>query len=116
MIDEVRRRLGLKIPRLVIEEAPMDIFDMSALFGGVSRIVRREKELQNTVFINISVGTRLFGAVGYLAALMNDAIPYYAEVEEYRTRPEQFRDSKRRPLGISKGVREVHMLPRPGID
>jgi hypothetical protein len=115
MIDEVRRRLTLKT-RLAIEEAPMNIFDMSALFGGVSRIVRRERELQNIVFINISVGTRLFGAVGYLAALMHGAIPYYAEVEKYRIRPEDFMDGKRRPLGISKGVREVHMLPRPQID
>ena len=94
----------------------MDIFDMSALFGGVSRIVRRERELQNTVFINISVGTRLFGTAGYLAALMHDAIPYYAEVEEYRTRPEHFLDKKGRPMGISKGVKEIHMLPRPQID
>lgn len=116
MIDEVRRLLRLTTPRLGIEEVPMNIFDMSALVGGIGRLVRREKELQNTVFINISVGTRLFGAAAYLAALMHEAIPYYAEVEEYRTRPEQFRDRKRRPIGISKGVREIHMLPRPQID
>src|SRR5439155_361879 len=82
MIDEVTRRLSVKSNRLAIEEAPMDIFDMSALLGGVCRIVRREKELQNSVFINISVGTRLFGTAGYIAALMYDAIPYYAEVNE----------------------------------
>src|SRR6266508_3490611 len=116
MIDEVRRRLKARSPRLPIEEAPLPIFDMPALIAGLGRIVRRETHAGNTVFINISVGTRLFGTAAYVAALMYGAIPFYAEVEAYRTRPEQFLDRKGRPLGISKGVKNLHVLPRPDIE
>jgi hypothetical protein len=88
---------------------------MSALIAGLGRIVRRETGAGNTVFINVSVGTRLFGTAGYIVALMYGAVPFYAEVEAYRTRAEDFLDRKGRPLGISKGVKEVHFLPTPEI-
>ncbi len=115
MIDEVERRLNSKFPRMPVQEVPLPIFDMSALIAGLGRIVRRETAAGNAVFINISVGTRLFGTAGYVASLMYGAIPFYAEVEQYRTRAEDFLDKKGRPLGISKGVRDVHVLPRPEI-
>lgn len=115
MIDEVKRRLKARSPRMPVLEAPLPIFDMSALIAGLGRIVRRETGAGNTVFINISVGTRLFGTAGYIVALMYGAVPFYAEVEKYRTKAEDFLDRKGRPLGISKGVKKVHVLPRPEI-
>ena len=115
MIDEVKRRLKLKFPRMPVEEAPLPIFDMSALIVGLGRIVRRETLAGNIVFINISVGTRLFGTAAYIASLMYGAVPFYAEVKAYRSRPEQFADRKGRPLGISKGVKKIHVLPKPEI-
>src|SRR2546426_881386 len=89
---------------------------MSALVLGLGRIVRQERRLGNTVFINVSVGTRVFGTAGFIVALMYGAVPFYAEVEEYRTKPEDFVDKKGKPLGISKGVKQIHRLPRPDLD
>lgn len=116
MIDEVERQLRTKFSRLPIEEVPLPIFDMPGLIAGLGRIVRRETRLGNTVFINISVGTRVFGTAGYIVALMYGAVSFYAEVEEYRTKARDFLDKKGRPFGISKGVKQIHMLPRPEID
>lgn len=116
MIDEVVRRLRAKFKRMSIKEAPLPIFDMAGLIAGLGRIVRDETRRGNTVFINVSVGTRVFGTAGYIVALMYGAIPFYAEVEAYRTKAEDFLDKKGRPLGISKGVKHIHQLPRPEID
>ncbi len=116
MIDEVERRLRASLKRISIEEVPLPIFDMSALLAGLGRMVRRETRLGNSVFVNISVGTRVFGTAGYIVALMYGAVPFYAEVEEYRTKAKDFLDKRGRPLGISKGVRQIHKLPRPEIE
>ncbi len=116
MIDEVKRRLRANFKRISMEEIPLPIFDMNALIVGLGRVVRRETQLGNTVFINVSVGTRVFGTAGYMVALMYGAVPFYAEVEEYRTKAKDFLDRKGRPLGISKGIKQIHRLPRPDID
>lgn len=60
----------------------------------LGRIVREETRFGNTVFINVSVGTRVFGTAGYIVTLMYGAVPFYAEVETYRTKPEDFLDRK----------------------
>jgi hypothetical protein len=89
---------------------------MPDLMSRIGKIIRRERERRNTVFVNIAVGTRVFGAAGYLAAVMFGAVPFYAEVEEYRIDTRRLRDRHGRPLGISKGVKDIHFLPQPPIE
>lgn len=111
MIDEVERQLRKFLPKNAIEEVGINIFDMADLVSAIGQVIRREQAEGNTAFLNVSVGTRLFGAAGHLAAMMFGAVAFYAEVEGYRTDPDAFRDAEGRPLGISKNLRRIIELP-----
>lgn len=116
MIDEVERQLRKFLPKDAIEEVGVNIFDMADLVSAIGQVIRREQAHGNTSFLNVSVGTRLFGAAGHLAAMMFGAVAFYAEVEGYRADPDDFRDAKGHPLGISKDLKRIIELPEFRLD
>ena len=116
MIDEVERQLRRFLPKEAIEEVGVNIFDMADLVSEIGQVIQREQVQGNTTFLNVSVGTRLFGAAGHLAAMMFGAVAFYAEVEGYRTDPDDFRDKKGHPLGISKDLKRIIELPGFRLD
>ena len=67
----------------------VDMFDLQEVIKTVSRIVVKETNEENEVFVNVSSSGRLTSIGATLAAMANGAQAYYVEADDYSVTQEE---------------------------
>lgn len=85
-----RQEYFLNLVRTFLEEREIEvivehtnIFDVLDVLKQVSRIVRKEKQRNNIVYVNMSGAGRLTSVAATLAAMAHNAIVYYVVADRY---------------------------------
>ena len=87
-LDRVKKALEEKGIEVKVQHA--NIFDMLDVLGKVSRIIRKERERGNIVYVNMSGAGRLTSVAATLAAMAHRAKAYYVVAERYsKTKQEE---------------------------
>jgi len=111
-VDVVEQSLRKKCPNCTVERSQIDLFDIEKLIGQLGRLIVRERRENNQVFLNVSVGSRLYDAAGVIASLMYGAIAYYAEAKSYWQDISIYSDKKGVPLGTVKEIKCTIEIPQ----
>ncbi|MGQ9583669.1 MAG: HFX_2341 family transcriptional regulator domain-containing protein [Thermoplasmatota archaeon] len=111
-VDAVERELRRRLRGREVERVRIDLFDIEKLLGGLGRLILREKGESNTVFVNVSVGSRLYDAAGVIASLMFGAVAYYAEAGSYWQPISTYYDRRKLPRGTVRTIRSIIEIPR----
>lgn len=114
-VDAVAQLLRKKCPNCTVERARIDLFDIEKLIGQLGRMIVMERRENNQVFLNVSVGSRLYDAAGVIASLMYGAIAYYAEAKSYWQDISIYYDRKGNPLGTVREVKRIIEIPQFSI-
>jgi hypothetical protein len=80
-LEEIKRRL--KILNIDIEVVPTNTVSILDIISKVSRIVKREKEKGNIVYVNMSAGGPFVSVGTSLASMVQDARLYYVRAARY---------------------------------
>lgn len=67
------------VQELDLIEARCDIFNFTELIQTFARIIRKERENYNNIFVSLSTGGNLLGAAGMLACILFGAEPYFCK-------------------------------------
>jgi hypothetical protein len=110
-VDAVISKLRKSIREDSVTETRMDLFDIEKLIGQLGKLIADERSKKNTVFINVSVGSRLYDAAGIIAASMFGAIAYYAEVKDYWQKISIYY-KKGIPVGTVKIIGDIIEIPQ----
>ncbi len=107
------RELTRRIRNLVLEKEltvlKCPLWDFRRQMSLFCELVRKEKAQGNFVYINLSSGSKLSAIAGTLAALMYDAVPYYAQAEKYNIDHPDILGGK--IAGITSGVKNILKIP-----
>jgi len=86
-LERVKKALEEKGIEVVVKHT--NIFDILETMKNVSGIIRREKERDNLVYVNISGAGRLTSVAAALAAMAHGAKPYYVIADRYSKTEEE---------------------------
>jgi len=111
-VDAVEQSLRKKCPNCAVERLQIDLFDIERLIGQLGKLIVNERRENNQVFLNVSVGSRLYDAAGVIASLMYGAIAYYAEAKSYWQDISIYSDKKGVPLGTVKEIKCTIEIPQ----
>lgn len=114
-VDAVEKKLVKLCPNCIVERARMDLFEIEHLIGQLGKLIEKEKACKNQVFLNVSVGSRLYDAAGVIASLMFGAVAYYAEAKTYWQDISIYSDKKGEPLGTVKEIKYTIEIPQFSI-
>jgi hypothetical protein len=93
--EKVREKLienGIDVQPIV----KVDLFNLLDVMKNVSKIIVKEKNLNNRIFVNMSAAGRLTSVAATLAGMAHDANVYYVHSENYPSK-----DTLRRKHGLS---------------
>ncbi len=101
--DNVEKKLMEEgIPYVVEEAELLDLVDCISVFG---RIVHNLKKQGHEVYVNISTSTSISAVGASFAAMLWDAVPYYARPER------EVREHERKPgEPMSQGLKDVILV------
>jgi len=111
-VDAVEQSLRKRCPNCTVERSRIDLFDIEKLIGRLGRLIVDECRQNNQVFLNVSVGSRLYDAAGVIASLMFGAIAYYAEAQSYWQDISTYCDRKGVPLGTVREIKCTIEIPQ----
>ncbi len=114
-VDAVERELRRRLRGRDIERVRLDLFDIERLLGGLGALILRERRAGNSVFVNVSVGSRLYDAAGVVASMMFGAVAYYAEAESYWQPISMYYDKRGAPRGTVRSIRSIIEIPHFSI-
>ncbi|MEM3208078.1 MAG: DUF6293 family protein [Halobacteria archaeon] len=89
-IQETIRRL--KALTIGVERVDLDLFDLRAVMGTVSGLIRKERADRNSVYVNMSASGRLTSVGATLAGMVHGAQVYYVSAEGYFPNPKEERE------------------------
>ena len=114
-IDAVEEALRKRCPNCSMERVRMDLFDIEKLIGKLGKLITKERQENNQIFLNVSAGSRLYDAAGVIAASMFGAIAYYAEAKSYWQDISIYFDKKGIPRGTVKDIKYTIEIPQFSI-
>jgi hypothetical protein len=104
---QVIQRLKRWKPTLDVRVVGTEIWDLGSAVETFSAIIRDEIESGNSVWVNLSTGSKIEAVAAALACMAQGATPFYVRMESYE------RPSPSRPL--AEGVRSIDVVPTFGL-
>ena len=101
--EEATRQLRKWKPRLDIRVVRTELWDLLDAVESFSGVIGREVEAGNSVWVNLSTGSKLEAVAAALACMAHGANPYYVRMRSYE------RGAPREPLAT--GVGSVDPVP-----
>lgn len=90
-------------PKIEIRQVGTDLWDLGSAVETFSAILRSEGELGNSVWVNLSTGSKLEAVAAAIACMAQGATPYYVRMESYD------RPDLEKPL--AQGVLSIDLVP-----
>jgi hypothetical protein len=93
--ENVRKKLeekGIKVSCVSV-----DLFDLRDVMNAISKIIVKEKESNNSIFLNMSAAGRLTSVAATLVGMAHDVKVYYVQAEKY---PDDENDRLKHGLSI----------------
>jgi hypothetical protein len=105
--EEIIRQLKKWKPGLDIRTVRTDLWTMESAVESFSAIIRGEVRDGNSVWVNLSTGSKLEAVAAAVACMAHGGTPYYVEMKSYE------RPDLRHPL--AEGVKSVYTVPTFGL-
>ncbi len=80
----IRENLGKQGTRIQLIEEYVNIWDLVQCITKFKDVIRRERG--NTVYINVSTGTKVTAIAGTIVSMLEGSTPYYAKVDHTQQR------------------------------
>ncbi|HTP54881.1 MAG TPA: DUF6293 family protein [Thermoplasmata archaeon] len=106
-LKEVIRQLRNWKPRLTIHEVRADRWNLETALETFSQIVQKEVAAGNSVWVNVSTGSKLEAIAGALATMAHGGVAYYVRMRSY--------DERRSPKPLAEGVVGIDVIPTYGL-
>lgn len=94
-------------PDLEIRIVRTDLFSMDSAVESFSAIISQERQQGNTVWVNLSTGSKLEAVAAAIACMAHGGTPYYVRMKSYD------RPSPSKPL--ASGVQSIDVVPTFGL-
>ncbi len=94
-------------PKVEIRVVRTDLWTMESVVETFSAIIRREVAEGNSVWVNLSTGSKLEAVASAVACMGNGGTPYYVRMKSYE------RPTGGRPL--ASGVESIDLVPTFGL-
>ncbi len=107
-IDEVIRQLeDHPIEIIPIEE---QILEFEPMIKIMVDIIKKERNQDNHVYVNISAGSRIFSSAALIASMLEGGHPFDVRTKDFMIKKEAYFDDDK-PIGISKSVHDPVSIP-----
>ena len=109
-LNEVSTRLEEK--NIPFETVKIYYNDFNAVLREVRNIIKREKEAENHVYVNIGAGPQVYSSAAMIASMMENAIPFNAPTKEWTvTDPKKVFYESGKPIGNAREVKDPIEIP-----
>ena len=121
--NEVYDRLSEELPKAVIEDHNVEVYDFNKMLNTVLTIISKEKKETKgmaDIFVNVSAGTSEYSAAALMASMMaDDVMPFNVPTAEYQVSDSRIKEvyyENDRPIGMAKRVKEPVMISTYSVD
>jgi hypothetical protein len=110
--NEVSSKLNKK--RIPFEPVKIYYSDFDVVLKNVRRIIKKENEAGNHVYVNLGAGPQIYSSAAMIASMMEGAIPFYAPTKDFTVDKQDIKDVfyiDDKPVGNTKTVDDPKEIP-----
>jgi hypothetical protein len=93
-------------------EAEVKVYDFAATMAKIISIIRKEKALENIVYLNLD-GPPNYASAAMISAMMEDCETFYTPTQDHLiTDVKMFQDNDGKLVGLAREVKDPVMVPK----